>query len=129
MRHFIRNGTDQSQNESNQPDQLGLLSTIHGQCSQQQSREIPLRSVFSDKKKKVSQGSHAEIRKIVQGMIEVHDGGGSLDELVKPAREPASGRLKPRVSLKNAPKILPVHHSLLALVGRKQIVVRDQLSP
>ena len=49
-------------------------------------------------------------------------GGGGL-ELVKPAREPASNRPKPCASLKNAPRILPIHRSLLTLVGRKQSVV------
>ena len=45
---------------------------------------------------------------------------------MKPAREPASSRPKPCASLKNASRILPVRHSLLALVGRKQTVVIDQ---
>ena len=48
---------------------------------------------------------------------EVHGGKGL--ELVKPAREPASSRLKRCASLKNALRILLVGRSLLALVGRK----------
>ena len=56
------------------------------------------------------------------------DGGGDL-ELAKPAHEPASSRSKPCASLKKAPRILPVHRSLSALVGRKQTVVRNKLFP
>ena len=54
--------------------------------------------------------------------IEVHGGGGL--ELVKPTRKPASSRPKTCASLKNTPSILPDRRSLLALVGRKHIVVR-----
>ena len=39
---------------------------------------------------------------------------------MKPAREPASNCPKLCASLKNAPRILPICRSLLALVGRKQ---------
>ena len=49
---------------------------------------------------------------------------GGLESL-KLAREPASSRSKPCVSLKNDPKILPVRRCSLAFVGRKQIVVRE----
>ena len=48
---------------------------------------------------------------------------------MKPAREPASSRPKPRASLKNVARIWPVRRFSLALVGRKQAVVRDQVSP
>ena len=49
--------------------------------------------------------------------------------MVKSASEQVSGRPKPCASLKNVPGILPAQFSLLALLaGRKQIVVRDQLS-
>ena len=47
---------------------------------------------------------------------------------MKPAREPASSCPKSCASLKNTPEILLVRHSLLALGGRKQTVVRYQLS-
>ena len=47
---------------------------------------------------------------------------------MKPAREPASSRSEPCEPLKNAPRVLPVRGSLLALGERKQTVVRDQLS-
>ena len=47
---------------------------------------------------------------------------------MKSAREPASSRPKPCASLNSAPRILPVRRSLLALVGRRQTVFRDQLS-
>ena len=79
-----------------------------------------------DKQAQVSQG-HTSCRKKESWNTEVHGGGGV--ELVKPAREPASSLPKPCASLKNAPPILPVRCSLLALVGRKQTVVRDQLFP
>ena len=42
--------------------------------------------------------------------------------------EPAPERPKSCVSLKNVPRFLLVHRSLLALVGRKQTLVRDQFS-
>ena len=58
---------------------------------------------------------------------EVHGGGGL--EPAKLTRDPASTRPKPCVSLKNAPRILPVRRSLLAFIGRKQTVVREQFSP
>ena len=41
-------------------------------------------------------------------------------EVEKQAREPASSRPRPCVSLKNAQRILPICRSLLALVERKQ---------
>ena len=47
---------------------------------------------------------------------------------MKPARESASSRPKPCAYLKNS-RILPVRRSLLALVGRKQTMARDQLFP
>ena len=46
-----------------------------------------------------------------------------------PARDPASSRLKPSVSLKNAARSFPVRRSLLAFVGKRQTVVRDQHLP
>ena len=44
---------------------------------------------------------------------------------MKPAREPASSRPKPCLSLKSSQRRLPIYRSLLALVGKKT-VVRDQ---
>ena len=46
---------------------------------------------------------------------------------MKSAHEQVSSRPNSFASLKNAPQILPVRGSLLALVGRKQTVVKDQL--
>ena len=57
---------------------------------------------------------------------EVHGEGGL--ELVKLARKPISSRPQPFASMKNAPKILPVRRSLLALVGRKQTLLGAQSS-
>ena len=45
---------------------------------------------------------------------------------MKPACERKFSRPKPCASLKNAPRILPVRRSLLALVGRKHTALRDQ---
>ena len=59
--------------------------------------------------------------------LSTHRVGGL--ELVKPARKLVSSRPKPCVSLKNAPEILPLFRSLLALVGRNPTVVGDHLSP
>ena len=95
-------------------NRLRLLSPTHGQRFQQQSGQI----TFQD---------HTSHRNKENWNTEVHGGGGL--GLVKPARGPASSRLKPCASLKNASRILPVRRSLVALVGRKQTVVRDQLFP
>ena len=48
---------------------------------------------------------------------------------MKSAREPASSRPKPCASLKKSHESCPFARSLSAIVGRKQTVVRDQLSP
>ena len=58
---------------------------------------------------------------------EVHDDGGL--ELVKPVHEASPIRSKPCGALKNAPGILPIRRSLLAVVGRKNKVVQDQFLP
>ena len=106
-------------------DRLGLLSLIHDQSYEQQSRRITLQSVLINNPKFLKATRHAEIIWKVFISRSMADGGL---ELVKPALESASSRPKPCASLKNAPEILPVRHFLLALVGRKQTVVRDQLS-
>ena len=67
---------------------------------------------------------HAEVRTFIR-MTEVHGGGGL--EPVTLAREPASSHPKPCASLEKASRPLPARRSWLALVGRKQTVVRDQL--
>ena len=78
-----------------------------------------------DQQAQVSQGHTSSFKNKGNWNSEVHGGGGL--ELVIPAREPASSRPKPCASLKNAQRILPVRRSLVALVGRKQNVVRDHL--
>ena len=57
---------------------------------------------------------------------EVQDGGGL--EPGKLALDPASSRSKPCAFLKNILKILSGRRSSLALLGKKQTVIRDQLS-
>ena len=79
-----------------------------------------------DQQAQVFQG-HTSCRN--EGKENTDVGGGGDLRLVKPAREPASSRPKSRASLKNAPRVLPVRRSLLALVGRKQTVVRNQHFP
>ena len=79
----------------------------------------------ADQQAQVSQGD-TSCRNMVNCNTEVHGGGGL--ELAKPAREPASSCPKPCASLKKAPENFPARRSLLALVKRKQTVVRDRLS-
>ena len=105
--------------ESNS-DRVGLLSPTHGQRTRQQHGQMTFHSVL------INHG-HASCKNKENCGTEVQGDRGL--ELVKPTREPASGHPHPRASLKNAPGILPVRRSLLALVGRKQTVVRNQLSP
>ena len=133
MRHFTTNGTDQCRNGSS-----NLLTPYREQPRSIQTAVVYLRPAFSatkrtnqapisfDKQAQVSQG-HTSCRNKENCNTKVHGGGGL--ELVKPAREPASSRPKLCASLKNILEILPVRGILLALVGRKQTVVRDQLSP
>ena len=106
-------------------DRRGLLSSTHDQRSQQQLGQITLQSVLIINKSRFLKVTRhlAEIWKIEipRSMVAVE----ALSYLVKPAREPASSRPKPRASLKNAAGILPVHRSFSALVGKKQTVVRD----
>ena len=133
MTLYTRNGTDRRQNVSptnlltpygEQPDRLGLLSFANGQRFQQkEGGQITLQLVLitiPDFLKIAScrgkENCSAEVR-----------GGGGL-ALVKLARDSASNRPKLCASLKIVRGILPGHHSLLAVAGRKQTVVRDQLS-
>ena len=105
-------------------DRLGLLSTTHGQRSQQQSGEVTLHSVHQQVQ--VSQG-HTSCKNKENWNTVVHGDGGL--ELGKPARESASSRPKPCASLKNALRVLPVRRSLLTLVGRKTTAVIHQRFP
>ena len=76
-------------------DRLELWSPTHGQRSQQQSGQITLQSVLINKSKYLKATQRTEIKK--NRIIEVHRGEG-LELVVKPAREPASGRPKPCAS-------------------------------
>ena len=97
-------------------DRLGLLPPAHAHRSQE-SGQITLHSVLLNKSKFLKAEHHAEIRKIeIPRQMVV---------------ETLSWRSRPKLyaSLKNASRIMPVRRSLLALVGRKPTVVRDQLFP
>ena len=127
--HFTSDDTDQRHNGSSdlltpyreQPRSTRIVVTYPSQRSQQRSgQKITLQSVLINKPKFPKATSYKNKEK---WNIEVHGGRGL--ELVKPARKLASSRPKPCASLKNAPKILPVGRSLLAIVGRKQTVVRE----
>ena len=111
--------------ESN-ADRHGLLSPTRGQHSKRLGGRITLQSVLINKSKFLKATRYAEINEENCG-IKV-PGGGDL-EPVKLARDPASNRPKTYVSLKTVLKILSVSGSLLALVGRKRTVVRDNLYP
>ena len=54
--------------------------------------------------------------------------GSKSRQSPRQVQRPKNSRPKPCASLKNAPGILPVRRSLLALEGRKQVVVRYHLS-
>ena len=76
----------------------------------------------------VSQGHTSYTNNSENCSTEVHGRGGGL-EPAEPARKPTFSRPKPFTSPKNTPRILPVRRYLLALVGRKRAMTRDQLSP
>ena len=80
-------------------------------------------TISFDQQAQISQG-RTSCRNMGNCSTEVHGGGGL--ELAKLARESVSSRPKPCASLENAPRILPVCRSLLAL---KNLVIRDQFSP
>ena len=84
-------------------DRLGLLPPTHDQRSQQQSGQNTLQPVLI-KQVQVPQG-HTSYKNQKNWNTEVHGGGGL--ELVKPAREPASSRPKPRASLKTPHESCP----------------------
>ena len=106
-------------------ERIGLLSPTHAaSVLRNKVNKITLRSALINKPKFLKATSCRSKESSNTGFL----WGGGL-ELLKPACEPASSRLKPCVSLKTAAGILPVRRSLLALVGRKQAVVRDRRSP
>ena len=131
MRRFTSNGPDQCKNGSSNlltPDQerprsIRIVATYPRPAFSVTKRTncAPISLINNPKFLKATR--HAE--KYNLWNTEVYGDGGF--ELVKPARESASSRPKPCASLKIAPRVLPVRRSLLVLVGRKQIVVRDQL--
>ena len=130
MGHFTSNGTGQCQNGSS-----NLLTSYREQPRSTRTVVAYPRPAFVATKRtshdpisfnqpvQVFKG-HTSCRKKEKGKNGVHGSGGL--ELVKPAREPASSRLKSCAALKNAPRILPVRRSLLTLEGRKHTMVRDQ---
>ena len=85
-------------------DRLGILSPTHDQRSQQKNGKNTLQPVLINNSKFLKATHCTEIRKIEKPRSMV--GGGGL-ELVKPAREPASSRLKPCAFLKKPHKSCP----------------------
>ena len=120
MRRFTSNGTDQCQNGSSnlltpyrkQPRSTRIV-VAYTRPAFSATKRINYAPISYDQQAQVSQGPTSSRNK-KKGNIEVHDGGGI--GLLKPAREPASSRPKLYASLKKAPRIFPVHRSLLALV-------------
>ena len=106
------------------PSRLELLSPTHNQHSQQQSGVITLKSSLTNKPKFLNSTSYTNKNNCT---TEVHYGGGV--ELETTGRNQVSSRPKPCACLENASGILIIRHSLLAIVGRKPIVVRGQLLP
>ena len=99
-------------------DRFGLLSPTHGQRSQQQSGQITLQSVLISKPEFLKAKHRTEIRKIEIRRPMVVE-ALSARTSIQPSRAMCISE--------KAPRILPVHRSLLALVEEKQTVVRDQL--
>ena len=131
-RHLTRNGIDQCRNgPSNllapyreQPRSTRIVVAYPQLAFSATKRINPVPNSF-DQQVQVSQG-HTSYKNKENYNTEIH-GGGGLD-LVKPAREPASSRPKLCVSGENAPEILPVGRSLLALAGRIRPCQRSYFS-
>ena len=108
MPHFTSNNTKQCRNGSS-----SLLSPAFSEIKR--TNHAP---ISCEDQTQVSQDRTSSCRNKENCHIEVHGGEGL--ELVKPAREPAFSRSKSCASLKNAPGILSVRRSLLALIGRNR---------
>ena len=133
MRHFTSTDTDQCRNGSS-----SLLIPYRGKLPlTSDCCHLPTTSGFNKKADKPRSNHFYQQAQVSQGCMpcrrkenrstEVH---GSCDlEPVKLTHESASSRPKLCTTLKKKPhEILLVHCPLLALVGREQTVVRDQLS-
>ena len=122
-RCLTRNSTDQCQISSSnlltpyreQPPSTQIVVAYPRLALPETKRTNYAPTRFFGQQAQVSQGLVMQIKKSCRTKVY---GGGDL-ELVKIARESASSRPKLCGSYKNAPKILPVHCSVLALVGRR----------
>ena len=130
MLHLTRNGTDQCQNGSSnflapyreQPRSI-RIAVAYPRPAFSATKRTNSAPISLDQPGQVSQ-RHTSCRNKDICSTEAHGRGCLIP--VKPARESASSCPKPRASLENAPGILPVRLSLLAIVGRKQTVAREQ---
>ena len=131
MRHFTSNGPDQCHNGSpnlltsyrEQPRSTRIVVAYRRPAFLATKRTNPPPISFDNKSKFLKATRHAKIRKIEipKSMV-----GEALSWRSCRMSQRSAGE-KPYASQKNASRILPVRRSLLALVGRKQTVVRDQL--
>ena len=123
-RHLTSSEANQCQNGSSnfltsyreepQPTRTVLVYPRSVLSAKERNNYTPCRY---DNQTQFSQG-HTSCRNKGNCSTEVQ-GSGCL-ERVNLARDPASSHPKPRASLNNAPRILPVCSSLLAFVGREQ---------
>ena len=115
MRHFTRNGAKLLYSRSSATPidsdccHLPTVSAFSNQA------DTSLSNSFRSRIRRFLRSRHAEKKR---KCTEVRRDGGL--ELVKPAREQVYTGSKLKAPLENAPRILPVRRSLLALAGRKQ---------
>ena len=132
-RHLTCNGTYHCQNGSSsiltqfrEQPRLNRIVVAYPRPAFSATKRTNHAPISFDQQARVSQG-HMSCKMRENRNTEVRGGGGL--ELMKLAREPSSSHPKTCTSLKTHPRVLHVHRFLLALVGRKQTVVRDQFFP
>ena len=126
MRHFMGNNTDQCRNGSSnilisyreQPQSTRIV-VAYPRPAFSVTKQTNHASISYDQLAQVSQG-HTSYRNRKTLNTEVHGEAGVRASIV-----PSKAVCIPE----KAPRILPVRRSLLDPVGRKHIVVRDQLFP
>ena len=133
MRHFTSKGIDQSMSKRfiKSPYSISRATSIDSDCCRlttasdlrNKADKSPSNQFWSTSPSFFKATRHAEIRKfeIPTSMV--------VEALSWRSWRASERPEKPCVSLTNALRILPVRRFLLALVGRKQTVVRDQDSP